>query len=70
MRTGLLVILLLGGSTVVTAAEQSASGDSDQPSRGLLEFLSELDPVDEETWALLEQNALKDVADKDEVNSE
>jgi len=54
----------------VLAQDDSGSipASNEQPSAGLLEFLGELEPVDEETWRLLEQNALKDVADKKEVN--
>ena len=48
----------------------STSSSAEQPPLGLLEFLGELEPVDEETWKLLEQNALKDVAEKKEVSSE
>jgi hypothetical protein len=36
----------------------------------MLEFLGDLEPVDEETWQLLEQHALRDVAENKEVNSE
>ena len=63
MRFGLT--LFLSASCVVTAVADShqPESDPDLPSAAMLEFLGDLEPVDEETWRLLEHHALKDVAE-------
>lgn len=70
MRIGLSLIWLLCCPALALDDADSTPTDAEQPPAGLLEFLGELEPVDEETWRLLEQNALKDVAEKKEVSSE
>ena len=68
----------LGSTTILTTCcFMTALADSHQPNRDpelpsveMLEFLGDLEPVDEETWRLLEHHALKDVAENKEVNSE
>ncbi len=52
------------------AQSDASSSDSALPSEAMLEFLGDLDPLDEETWQLLEHHALRDVAETKEVNSE
>jgi len=68
VRIGLSLIWFLCWPVLAQDVSSSIPTSNEQPSAGLLEFLGELEPVDEETWHLLEQNALKDVADKKEVN--
>jgi len=67
-----VLTLVLATSCVLTALADShqPKGDPDLPSAAMLEFLGDLEPVDEETWRLLEHHALKDVAENKEVNSE
>ena len=59
-----MFLLLSMGYCAEVAAE------SDSPSAELLEFLGELEPVDEETWAILEHHALRDVPSQKEVSNE
>jgi hypothetical protein len=66
----LIVMLALGSPTAVLADSHQPASDQDLPSEAMLEFLGDLEPVDEETWQLLEQHALRDVAQNKEVNSE
>lgn len=70
MRIGLSLIWFLCCPVLAMDDSDSTPSSPEQPPPGLLEFLGELEPVDEETWRLLEQNALKDVAQKKEANSE
>lgn len=67
-----VLTLVLATSCVLTTLADShqPKGDPDLPSAAMLEFLGDLEPVDEETWRLLEHHALKDVAENKEVNSE
>lgn len=62
------VLCCAGGSARAEAPQETAA--EDLPSAALLEFLGEIDPVDEATWQLLEQHALRDAAQSKEVNSE
>lgn len=66
----LITILILSGPTAALADSHQPTSDQDLPSAAMLEFLGDLEPVDEETWQLLEQHALRDVAENKEVNSE
>jgi hypothetical protein len=70
VRIALSLIWFLCCPVLAMDDSDSTSSSAEQPPLGLLEFLGELEPVDEETWKLLEQNALKDVAKKKEVSSE
>ena len=45
-------------------AEDGSSADTDLPSAELLEFLGDLEPLDDETWELLEHHALRDAAQR------
>ena len=55
--------------TALADSHQPVS-DPELPSAEMLEFLGDLEPLDEETWRLLEHHALRDVAENKEVNSE
>ncbi len=68
VRTGISLILTLCSAGIVAA--QPTTTDDDLPSAEMLEFLGDLEPVDEATWQLLEHHALKDVAANKEVPSE
>lgn len=70
LRFGLMLILAAGCLVTVQADSHQSRGDPELPSAEMLEFLGDLEPVDEETWRLLEHHALKDVAENKEVNSE
>lgn len=70
MRIGLGLIWLLCCPVLATDDADGTATSSEQPPADLLEFLGEMEPVDEETWYLLEQNARKDIAEKKEVNRE
>ena len=48
----------------------AADADAEAPSEAFLEFLGELEPVDEETWKLLEEHARRDLPRNEEVSSE
>ena len=70
VQTCLVTILVLSSPTTALADSHQPASDQDLPSEAMLEFLGDLEPVDEETWQLLEQHALRDVAQNKEVNSE
>ena len=70
VRAGIILVVALTCSKMAQAESHGAATGQDLPSAEMLEFLGDLDPVDEETWQLLEHHALKDVAQKNEVNSE
>ena len=70
MRIGLFAILVQCCPATALADSHQPQSGSDLPSAEMLEFLGDLEPVDEETWQLLEHHALKDVAENKEVNSE
>ena len=63
-------MVALACPAIARAEAAQTATDADLPSAAMLEFLGELEPVDEETWLLLEHHALKDVAQNKEVNSE
>ncbi len=66
VRIGLLLLSFV--SLCANAAESAQlDTDSDLPSAAMLEFLGEIDPVDEATWRLLEHHAQQDLAQKTEV---
>jgi len=56
--------------TCAPVAWPQTTATQELPSEAMLEFLGELDAVDDETWQLLEHHALKDVAENKEENSE
>ena len=70
VRACLLLISMFACSAVARADAQGGGADAELPSAEMLEFLGELEPLDEETWQLLEHHALEDVAQNEEVNSE
>ena len=70
VRTGIILVMALACPTMAQADAHQAATDQDLPSAAMLEFLGDLEPIDEETWQLLEHHALKDVAQNKEVNSE
>ncbi len=70
LRLGLMLILAAGCPVTAQADSHQSGIDPELPSAEMLEFLGDLEPVDEETWRLLEHHALKDVAENKEVNSE
>lgn len=70
MRTGIILAVALACPTLARADTHLPATGQDLPSAEMLEFLGELEPIDEETWQLLEHHALKDVAQNKEVNSE
>ena len=70
VQTCLITILVFSSPTTALADSHQPASDQDLPSEAMLEFLGDLEPVDEETWQLLEQHALRDVAQNKEVNSE
>jgi len=70
LRFGLTLVLVTGCLVTAMADSHQPTSDTDLPSAAMLEFLGDLEPVDEETWRLLEHHALKDVAESKEVNSE
>ena len=61
----LLTVLL----ALLPAAPPAVAAD-EPPSAALLEFLGELEPLDDETWALIEQHAQRDLEQEDEVPNE
>ena len=54
---------------LLPAAPRAAAAD-EPPSAALLEFLGELEPLDDETWALIEQHAQRDLEKEDEVQNQ
>ncbi len=64
------MILFLYGPMTVMANSHPLTADSDLPSEAMLEFLADLEPIDEETWQLLEHHALRDLALNKEANRE
>ena len=63
MRACLVFLLVMGCGT-------ESRAETEPPSADLLEFLGEIDPVDEETWQILEHHALRDVPGPKEVSDE
>lgn len=63
VRVALLVLLALCLPSGSIAAD-GPSSDADLPSAELLEFLGDLEPLDDETWDLLEHHALRDAAQR------
>jgi hypothetical protein len=70
VRSGIILVVILACPAMVRAEAPQIATDPDLPSAAMLEFLGELEPIDEETWLLLEHHALKDVGQNKEVNSE
>lgn len=70
VRTGIILVMALAFPPLAQSDNRQTAADQDLPSADMLEFLGDLEPIDEETWRLLEHHALKDVAQNQEVNSE
>jgi len=70
VRAGIILVMVLACQATARADAHRLTPNQDLPSAAMLEFLGDLEPVDEETWQLLEHHALKDVAQNQEVNSE
>ena len=66
VKSGLILLLLL----CAPGASRAESDGDTAPSAALLEFLGEIEPVDEETWRLLEHHAQQDTAKSKEVKNE
>ena len=59
-----LCVLLGFGLPAASFADDGSSADEDLPSAELLEFLGDLEALDDETWELLEHHALRDAAQR------
>ena len=70
MRTTLILLLILCYPAFAGAQDQAVQEDESLPSEAMLEFLGELEPVDDETWRLLEHHALRDLRAAQEVNEQ
>jgi hypothetical protein len=70
VRSGIILLIVLAWPTLAAADAHLSAKEQDLPSAAMLEFLGELEPIDEDTWQLLEHHALQDVAQNKEVNSE
>ena len=70
VRTGIILLIALACPAAARADASRSVTDQDLPSAAMLEFLGDLEPIDDETWQLLEHHALKDVAQTKEVNAE
>ena len=70
VRSGIILVLTLGCPITLRAEAPANAPGPDLPSAEMLEFIGELDPIDEETWLLLEHHAQQDVAQKQEVKGE
>ena len=70
MKPALTLLLILCCPALAGARDQPVEEDETPPSEAMLEFLGDLEPVDEETWRLLEHHALRDMRAAQEVNDE
>ena len=70
MKSVLTLLLILCLPTPAGAQDQPVGEDETPPSEAMLEFLGELEPVDDETWRLLEHHALRDRRAAQEVSDE
>ena len=70
MRTILILLLLLCYPAFAGAQDQRVEDDEALPSEAMLEFLGDLEPVDDEIWRLLEHHALRDLRAAQEVNEQ
>ena len=70
MKTALTLLLILCYPALVGARDQPVGEDEAPPSEAMLEFLADLEPVDDETWRLLEHHALRDLRAAQEVEEE
>ena len=66
----LTLLLILCCPAFAGARDQPVGEDEAPPSEAMLEFLGDLEPVDDETWRLLEHHALRDMRAAQEVNDE
>ena len=70
LRSGIFLVMSLACPALAQADAQQASPADNLPTAEMLEFLGELEAVDEETWLLLEHHALRDLARNQEVKDE
>lgn len=70
MRIGLNLLLILCCPALAGAQDQPPTAVDAPPSEAMLEFLADVEPVDDETWRLLEHHALRDLGAAQEVKSE
>ena len=70
MKTALILLLILCYPVISGAQDQPVGEDDSLPSEAMLEFLGDLEPIDDETWRLLEHHALRDLRAAQEVNEE
>ena len=70
VRGEFILVLILACPALALAGEHGNGSIQDLPSAEMLEFLGDLDPVDDETWRLLEHHAQQDLAQKQEVEDE
>lgn len=70
MRSGFILVLMLACPAAAQADGHGSGSAQDLPSAEMLEFLGDLDPVDDETWRLLEHHAQQDLAQKQEVKDQ
>ncbi len=70
MRATLTLLLILCYPAFAGAQDQPVGEDERLPSEAMLEFLGDLEPVDDETWRLLEHHALRDLRSAQEVSEE
>ena len=64
------MLLILCYPAFAGARDQSVGDDETLPSEAMLEFLGDLEPVDDEIWRLLEHHALRDLRAAQEVDEE
>ncbi len=70
VRAGIVLLLTFACPAVAPAGEHDRESEQDLPTAEMLEFLGDLDPVDDETWSLLEHHARQDLAQNQEVKDE
>jgi len=70
VRNGIILVLTLTCPVTLQAETPANAPEADLPSAEMLEFIGELDLVDEETWRLLEHHAQQDMAKKQEVKDQ
>ena len=70
LRSGMFLLFSLACPAAAQADASPAAPAEDLPSAEMLEFLGDLDAVDDETWRLLEHHALRDLAQNQEVKDE
>lgn len=66
----MILLLILCYPAFAGAQDQRVEEDEALPSEAMLEFLGDLEPVDDEIWRLLEHHALRDLRAAQEVNEQ